>query len=154
ASGQLSEAAISRTVDAIAAMRDEAGREHVAQIAMVGTAGLRSAGNRADFDDALQERCGATVELIPGEEEGRLAYVAAVSSLPPTSGRLVVFDSGGGSTQFTFGQGTNVEDRFSLDVGAVRVSEHYGLSDEVTEDALREALAGVAGQLTRLDGAG
>jgi exopolyphosphatase/guanosine-5'-triphosphate,3'-diphosphate pyrophosphatase len=154
ATGRLSDEAISRTVDAIAEMRDEAAREHATAIAMVGTAGLRSAANRADFDDALSRRCGETVEIIPGEEEGRLAYVAAVSSLPPTSGRLVVFDSGGGSTQFTFGQGPKVDDRFSLDVGAVRVSEHYGLTGAVSEDSLQAALAGIAEQLARLDGAG
>ena len=143
ASGQLSDDAIKRTIDAIAAMRDEAQREHAAATAIVGTAGLRSATNRAAFDAALKQRCDATVEIIPGDEEARVAYVAAVSSLPLPGGRLVVFDSGGGSTQFTFGQGTQVDDRFSLNVGAVRVSERYGLTNAVTDDALASALGDI-----------
>ena len=36
-------------------------------------------------------------------------------------GSLVVFDTGGGSSQFTFGDGDDVEERFSVDVGAVRL---------------------------------
>jgi exopolyphosphatase / guanosine-5'-triphosphate,3'-diphosphate pyrophosphatase len=153
ASGQLSDDAIARTVDAIAAMHDEAVRQGASKTVIVGTAGLRSAQNRAAFDEALRDRCGLSVEIIPGEEEGRLAYVAAVSTLPISSGRLVVFDSGGGSTQFSIGHGARVDDRFSLDIGAVRVSERYGLTNAVTEDALTKALDGIAGDLARLDAA-
>jgi exopolyphosphatase/guanosine-5'-triphosphate,3'-diphosphate pyrophosphatase len=153
ASGQLSEDAIARTVDAIAGMRDEATREQATKIVVVGTAGLRSAGNRSAFDDALRARCDLTAEIIPGEEEGRLAYVAAITTVPVTGGRLVVFDSGGGSTQFSIGRGSDVEERFSLDIGAVRVSERYGLTDAVSEDAVKRAFEGIAGDLARLDGA-
>jgi len=39
----------------------------------------------------------------------------------------VVFDTGGGSTQFTFGHGVVVDDRYSLNVGAARLTEQYGL---------------------------
>ena len=118
---------------------------------IVGTAGLRSAANRAAFDDALRARCGRSIEIIGGEEEGRLAYVAATAGQPRGDERLVVFDSGGGSTQFTFGRGAAVEDRFSLDVGAVRIAERFGLTDAVSLavlddalDALREMLAPLA----------
>jgi exopolyphosphatase/guanosine-5'-triphosphate,3'-diphosphate pyrophosphatase len=42
-------------------------------------------------------------------------------------GPVVVFDTGGGSTQFTFGHGARVDERFSVEVGAVRYTERYGL---------------------------
>ena len=45
-----------------------------------------------------------------------------------TDGALVVFDTGGGSTQFTFGHGAEVDERFSVDVGAVRYTERFGLA--------------------------
>jgi Ppx/GppA phosphatase family len=44
---------------------------------------------------------------------------------------LVVFDTGGGSSQFTFGRGPQVEERFSVNVGAVRYTEHFGLAGAV-----------------------
>ena len=80
--GELTEPAVQRTVDAIAGMVDEARRHDAAAIAAVGTAGLRIAPNRQTFLDAVKARAGIDVEVISGEEEGRLAYVAATSALP------------------------------------------------------------------------
>ena len=58
------------------------------------------------FVDAVRERCGVEIEVISGEEEARLAYLAAMSGLGARrGGSLVVFDTGGGSSQFTFGHG-------------------------------------------------
>ena len=79
-------------------------REGPLDIVAVGTAGLRQAPNRDEFVEAVHARCGVTVEVISGREEARLAYLAAVSALALTGDRLLVFDSGGGSSQFTFGK--------------------------------------------------
>jgi exopolyphosphatase/guanosine-5'-triphosphate,3'-diphosphate pyrophosphatase len=65
---------------------------------------------------------------------------------------LVVFDTGGGSTQFTFGRGPAVDERFSVDVGAVRYTERFGLANVVTREVLAEALAAIAADLSRIDG--
>jgi exopolyphosphatase/guanosine-5'-triphosphate,3'-diphosphate pyrophosphatase len=64
----------------------------------------------------------------------------------------VVFDSGGGSIQFTFGHGRDVDERFSVDVGAVRLTERYGLEGSPSDDALTAAREAIARGLTRLDG--
>ena len=151
-SGLLADEAIRRTVEAIAAMAEEARRDRAADIAAIGTAGLRRAPNRDVLVDAVRARCGIAVEVISGEEEARLAYLAATSALPSAHGRLVVFDSGGGSTQLTFGEGGQIAEQFSVDVGAVRATERYGLAHAVSEDTLHDALAGIAADLARLDG--
>jgi exopolyphosphatase/guanosine-5'-triphosphate,3'-diphosphate pyrophosphatase len=150
--GRLTAPAMERTIDAIAAMVEQAHSQGVAAIAAVGTAGLRQAPNREDFVDEVKARCGVTVDVISGEEEGRLAYLAATSSLPVGGGPLVVFDSGGGSSQFTFGSSDAIDERFSLDVGAVRFTERYGLAGVVSRDVLEEALEAIAADLGRLDG--
>jgi len=54
------------------------------------------------------------------QEEGRLAYLAARSGLALAPGSLVLFDSGGGRTQFAFGHDSSVGQRFSLEVGSAR----------------------------------
>jgi exopolyphosphatase / guanosine-5'-triphosphate,3'-diphosphate pyrophosphatase len=151
-SGALDDAAIVRTVEAIVAMVEEARRAGPIEIVAVGTAGLRRATNRAMLVDAVRARAEITVEVISGEEEGRLAYLAATSALPAARGRLVVFDSGGGSTQFSFGHDDHIEERFSLDVGAVRVAERFDLGSAVTTDILEAALVALSSELARLDG--
>jgi len=149
-SGEINREAMARTVSTIAAMVDEARRNAVAGIAAVGTMGMRTARNSEQFIDAVRQRCGVRIEVIPGEEEGRLAYLAVKSGLRLEEGSLAVFDTGGGSTQFTFGHGTVVEERFSLNVGAVRYTERYGLAEAVSPGQLRAALDAISADLARL----
>ena len=58
------------------------------------------------------------------------------SGLVLGSGSLVVFDTGGGSSQFTFGHGEEIDERFSLNVGAARFTERYGLDGAVSDETL------------------
>ena len=146
------DAALERTAAAIAGMADEAKRRSVRAIAAVGTAGLRIASNRNEVIAAIEARTGLHIEVISGEEEGRLAYVAARSGLGLIAGSLVVFDTGGGSTQFTFGHDSSVDERFSVDVGAVRYTERYKLDGAVSTDVLHEAMAAISADLSRIEG--
>ena len=150
--GALNVAPMERTGEAIAEMVDEARRKGALAVAAVGTAGLRTASNSAVFVDAVEARSGVRIEIITGKEEGRLAYLAVKSSLGLGEGSLVVFDSGGGSSQFTFGQGDHVEERFSVDVGAARFTERFGLDGPVSREVLADALRAIAADLERLDG--
>jgi exopolyphosphatase/guanosine-5'-triphosphate,3'-diphosphate pyrophosphatase len=150
--GEIEREALERTVTAIQGMLDEAERDGARAIAAVGTAGLRMARNADDVLASIRERTGIGVEVISGEVEARLAYLAARAGLDLAEGSLVVFDTGGGSTQFTFGQGSQVDERFSVGVGAVRYTERFGLADTVTPEVLGEAQAAIADDLSRLDG--
>lgn len=150
AAGELTAASMGRTVDAIGDLVDEARRGGPLDIVAVGTAGLRQASNRDDFVAAVHTRCGVAVEVISGQEEARLAYLAAVSALPLTGDRLLVFDSGGGSSQFTFGRLDRIDEQFSVDVGAVRFTERFGLADAVPRESVEAALGAIATDLADL----
>jgi exopolyphosphatase/guanosine-5'-triphosphate,3'-diphosphate pyrophosphatase len=150
--GVIGDAALERAVAAIAGMVGEAKRHGVRAIAAVGTAGLRIAKNGDQVVAAIKARAGVHIEVISGEEEGRLAYLAAKSGLGLKTGSLVVFDTGGGSSQFTFGHDSSVDERFSVEVGAVRYTERYGLDNAVSPGVLREAMAAIAADLSRIDG--
>jgi exopolyphosphatase/guanosine-5'-triphosphate,3'-diphosphate pyrophosphatase len=139
-------------VAAIVGMAKEARRHQVEAISAVGTAWLRIARNRDDVIAAIRAGTGLTVEELSGEEESRLAYLAVQAELGVTEGSLVVFDTGGGSSQFTFGQGSQVEERFSVNVGAVRYTERFGLADAVDPGGLADALAAISADLARIDG--
>ncbi|MGH8949207.1 MAG: Ppx/GppA family phosphatase, partial [Acidimicrobiia bacterium] len=149
--GAISDEAMERTGQAIAGMVDEARHNRARAIVMVGTAALRTASNRDEVIDHIRKRTGFTVEAISGEEEARLAYLAVKAELGLDRGPLVVFDTGGGSSQFTFGEGDEVVERFSVPVGAVRYTETFGLADSVEPDVLASALATIAEDLSALD---
>jgi exopolyphosphatase/guanosine-5'-triphosphate,3'-diphosphate pyrophosphatase len=150
--GDIAPAAIARTVEAIAGMGEEAKRHDASALVAVGTMGLRSAKNSDAFIARVRERSGVTIQVIPGEEEGRLAYLAAKAGLSLAHGRLVVFDTGGGSTQFTFGRGDAVDEQFSLNIGAVRLTTEFKLGGLISREQLDAALGAIAAEFGRLDG--
>jgi exopolyphosphatase / guanosine-5'-triphosphate,3'-diphosphate pyrophosphatase len=152
ATGRLGPKAIERTAAAVADMAAEARRDGAEAIAAVGTAALRIAPNAAALIEAVRARCGVRVEVIGAEEETRLAYLAARAGLPAATGSIVVFDTGGGSSQFTFGAGDRVDERFSVDVGAARFTERFGLDGAVSREALTAVLEAIAADLDALAG--
>jgi exopolyphosphatase/guanosine-5'-triphosphate,3'-diphosphate pyrophosphatase len=133
-------------------MLDETRSKDIRALAAVGTAGLRIARNGAEVVAAIRARTGVQIEIVSGEDEARLAFLATTAALGPTPGRLVVFDTGGGSTQFTFGHGTEINERFSVDVGAAGYTERFGLGRAVSEDVLHQAMAAISTDLACLDG--
>jgi exopolyphosphatase/guanosine-5'-triphosphate,3'-diphosphate pyrophosphatase len=139
--GELGAEAIARNVDAVAAFQARASELGAATIVAVGTMALRSAANTEVFTDAVRERCGLEVEVVPGEEEARLSYLAVLSSLGVRKGRVAVFDTGGGSTEFILGKGEEIVERFSLDVGSRRPTEEFCKSDPVTDGELAAMVA-------------
>lgn len=161
--GEINPEAMERNVSSVAAFAAKAKELGADQIVSVGTMALRKASNSAEFVARVKETCGVEVQIIPGEEEARLSYLAILSGLPLQDGELVVFDTGGGSTEFIFGKGTEVIKRFSVNLGAVRITENYLKSDPVTPDEVQAALAqidkefaeaGVNGHPTQLVGMG
>ena len=86
----------------------------------------------------MRDRSGVALEVISGEDEGRLAHLAVATGIGLGDGPIVVFDTGGGSSQFTFGHGVVVDERFSLDVGAVRFTEQFGLAHAVSAEVVAD----------------
>jgi exopolyphosphatase / guanosine-5'-triphosphate,3'-diphosphate pyrophosphatase len=150
--GRLQPEPLRRTADAIVGMVEEARAAAAAEVAAVATAGMRQADNSAELVEGVRDRCGVGIEVISGEEEARLAYLAATSGLDVGRGSLVVFDTGGGSSEFTFGRDGKIVERFSLDVGAAPYTDRFGLDGAVSDDVLAQALDAIAGDLARLDG--
>jgi exopolyphosphatase/guanosine-5'-triphosphate,3'-diphosphate pyrophosphatase len=151
ATGAIAPAAVDRTAQAISRMTDTARKEGVRAVAAVGTAGMRIASNTADVVDEIRSRAGITVEVISGEEESRLAFLAVQTGLDTGSGNLVVFDTGGGSSQFTIGKGSDVAQRFSVNVGAVAYTETFELDQVVSAEVIDAALNAISADLVSLD---
>lgn len=161
--GRISDEALERNAQSVAVFAAEAKENGADMIVSVGTMALRSAANGADFVARVKELCGVEVQIIPGEEEARLSYLAILSGMPVPDGDLVIFDTGGGSTEFIFGKGTELVNRFSVNLGAIRITEKFFSDDPVAagsvEAAVKEiddefAAAGVAGTPVKLVGMG
>ena len=115
---------------------------------------LRDAENRDDFLQRAQERLGLTIDVIPGEEEARLSYLA-VRRDPQwrSQAHLRVIDIGGGSTEIIEGtpNGNDIASRISVNYGAVRLTEQFLRSDPPTVQQLEEANLAVMKAFARID---
>jgi len=134
--GIISDEAMARNIEALREFMEIAAKENVKEIIAVGTMCLRTAKNSDVFLKRAKDELELTIKVIPGEEEARLSYLAVLSTIGNTDKNVVVFDTGGGSTEFIFGKGTNLENRISLNLGAVHPTEEFLISDPVTEDEL------------------
>jgi len=140
--GAISPEAMERNVASVAAFAKQAKELGADRIVSVGTMALRKASNSAEFVEKVKKACGVEVQIIPGEEEARLSYLAILSGLPlEKDADLVVFDTGGGSTEFIYGKGTQMVKRFSVNLGAVRITENYLKADPVSPADVQAAIA-------------
>ena len=148
ATGMLAPEALERT---FAATEDYAAliRQHgVECVRFVATSATRDAGNRAVFVDGIKARLGVEPEVVSGAEEAGLSFAGATSVLPTLAGELVlVIDLGGGSTEFVVGDSGGVKAAISTDMGCVRFTERYLLSDPPTADEIAAAEAAVEAKL-------
>ena len=139
--GRISDEALERNAQSVATFAAKARELGAEKIVSVGTMALRSAENSADFVARVKELCNVDVQIIPGEEEARLSYLAVLSGLPLKDGELVIFDTGGGSTEFIFGRGKELKNRFSVNLGSNRITEDFFADDPVKEGSVEKAVA-------------
>lgn len=122
--GGLSAAAIERTAQAVAKFAQFARYEEAAEIVCVGTMALRTAQNAEDFLRRAYALSGVKVNVIPAEEEAELSGKAMIESIAGASyDEILLFDTGGGSTEFIYAKDGKPEKSFSVALGAVTLTE-------------------------------
>ena len=140
ATGRLDPDAIARTVDVLRDYRAVIDRCGATRVRMAATSASRDAANREEFFSAAREVLGVEPELLSGMEEGRLSFRGATADLDPERGPFLVFDIGGGSTEFVWGT-HDAEQVVSIDVGCVRTTEAWLHHDPPTAEELSQAIS-------------
>jgi exopolyphosphatase/guanosine-5'-triphosphate,3'-diphosphate pyrophosphatase len=147
ADGGLGRPGIERT---LAALTDYVAiaHSHGASIHAIGTEGLRRAPNASDFLEPAAKILGAPVEVIDGNREAALSFLAAQRSFPAeTQGTAVVIDIGGGSTEIIVACAGCMEFRRSLPLGSVRLTEKYVRNDPASAAEVAAITAEIVQQL-------
>jgi exopolyphosphatase / guanosine-5'-triphosphate,3'-diphosphate pyrophosphatase len=115
-------------------------REHgVSRLLALGTSALRDAQGAGEFLTRAAALLGVGVEVASGRREAELTYRGAALAMGQEDGpaeprerdvvKRLVFDVGGGSTEFILGSGDDVVlDALSLDIGSVRLFERHGMA--------------------------
>lgn len=102
ASGRLSRTSMARTVQALQICRRKIEQHGVTRMRLVATEACRRARNSRDFMRMVRRETGLAVEIIPTEEEARLAVISCAPLVDPGTDELLVVDIGGGSTELVW----------------------------------------------------
>jgi exopolyphosphatase/guanosine-5'-triphosphate,3'-diphosphate pyrophosphatase len=138
--------AIERTVSVLREYGEIIERLGATRVRATATSAARDARNRDEFfDPATEALRGVRPDLLSGEEEAALSFLGATAGLHEPTPYLVV-DVGGGSTEFVVGS-EKPEGLISIDIGCVRLTEQYLLSDPPEPEELSNAVSAVRDHL-------
>ena len=143
-SGYLSDAAMSRTIDALKICSDKMRRRNVSRSRLIATEACRIAANSGEFIDRVRRDTGLSLEIVSRETEAKLAVSGCASLIDRNCDWALVFDIGGGSSELIWLDLTrlarpwrrSIYDRLevqsciagwtSLPIGVVNLAERHG----------------------------
>jgi exopolyphosphatase / guanosine-5'-triphosphate,3'-diphosphate pyrophosphatase len=128
----------------------------VTEMMAFATSAIREASNGDAVLRDVRRRTGIDLQVLTGDEEARLTFLAVRRWFGWSSGRLLVLDIGGGSLEIAVGSDEVPDVAISVPLGAGRLTREFLAGDPPKADdvrALRKharaSIASVAGRVTR-----
>jgi len=84
-----------------------------------GTSAFRFSSNGGEVAKKLSSVIGREIEVLSGEEEGRISALAVINSLPVTDG--IMFDLGGGSLEVVYFRDRRIKEVYQFPLGGLRL---------------------------------
>jgi exopolyphosphatase/guanosine-5'-triphosphate,3'-diphosphate pyrophosphatase len=113
------------------------------------TSAVRDAVNSDAVLEHVRERTGVTIEVLSGEDEARLTFLAVRRWFGWSAGRLVVFDIGGGSLEIAGGADESPDVAWSLPLGAARLARQYFDGEKPDDEAIRRVRKEIRAEIAR-----
>lgn len=101
------------------------------------TSALREASNGVEIINSINKDFKIDLQVLSGEEEAKLTFLAARRWFGWSSGRLLVIDIGGGSLEMAVGVDESPEIATSLPLGAARLTKNFLKGDPYTDKSIR-----------------
>ena len=153
ADGSVNETGIVALTDFVAAALQVAEDKGCEEMLGFATSAVRDATNSDVVLDRVRAEAKVEIEVLPGEHEARLTFLAVRRWFGWSSGRLMVFDIGGGSLELAAGADEAPHVAQSLPLGAGRLTRDWLGGDPPGERAVRELRRHVRTEIARNAGA-
>ncbi|MFZ0323074.1 MAG: Ppx/GppA phosphatase family protein [Actinomycetes bacterium] len=114
------------------------------------TSAIREAPNGDRVLDTVRQETGVDLQVLTGEEEARLTFLAVRRWFGWSSGRLLVIDIGGGSLEVAIGRGEEPDGAFSLPLGAGRLTRDWLKGDPPSPADVKQMRKHVRAEIARL----
>ena len=148
--GLLLKEAMDRGLQTLAQYLKRCQEWEVQKIFAAGTSALREAKNSEDFLRLAKEKLDLSIEVISGDEEARLSFLAVTKDITETKKPILIVDVGGGSTEFILGKGNQILQWISLPLGSVRFTEEFLHSDPVQKEEWNRMEKKIRGHLVSI----
>jgi exopolyphosphatase / guanosine-5'-triphosphate,3'-diphosphate pyrophosphatase len=144
--GAIAAEKVAEVAEVVATQVRLAGELGAEAIRIVATAAIREATNTDEVASEIGRIAGVEVDVLSGEEEGRLAFIGATKTLGhPAEGQIAVVDVGGGSSEVVFGTvAGGVQAIRSFKIGSGALAEDHLVNDPPSASeirALRDAIS-------------
>ncbi|MET9116263.1 Ppx/GppA phosphatase family protein [Streptomyces longwoodensis] len=134
--------------DALQAAEDKG----VEELLPFATSAVREASNADDVLARVQEQTGVELQVLAGDEEARLTFLAARRWFGWSAGKLLVLDIGGGSLEIAYGIDEEPDAAVSLPLGAGRLTAGWLPGDPPGPEDVRALRRHVRAQIARTVG--
>lgn len=111
------------------------------------TSALREADNGEEIISTINRELEIDLQVLTGEDEAKLTFLATRRWFGWSSGRLLVVDIGGGSLEIAAGADEAPEAAVSLPLGAGRLTKNFLIGDPYTEKSVRNLRDHIENQL-------
>jgi exopolyphosphatase/guanosine-5'-triphosphate,3'-diphosphate pyrophosphatase len=135
--GQISEEGVSKLRDCIKNAIEKSLEAQTQELLPFATSALRGAKNGDEIIKNINKDFQIDLQVLSGEEEAKLTFLAARRWFGWSSGRLLVVDIGGGSLEMAVGTDESPEIAVSLPLGAARLTKDYLKGDPYSEKSVR-----------------
>ena len=143
----LTEAAQQRGLACLSRFVGRLGSVQPNRLRIVATNALRQAKNGHEFIQKAAEILPKHIEIIAGREEARLIYLG-VSHTMVNSGRRLVIDIGGGSTELIIGEEFEPIHTESLQMGCVAFTKAFFVDGEINQKSFDKAVVAARKELS------
>jgi exopolyphosphatase/guanosine-5'-triphosphate,3'-diphosphate pyrophosphatase len=151
--GALAESGITALSDFVAAALQVAVDRGCEEMLGFATSAVRDATNAEAVLERVRQEANVDIAVLPGEDEARLTFLAVRRWFGWSSGRLVVFDIGGGSLEIAAGSDEAPDVAQSLPLGAGRLTREWLRKDPPDESSVRDLRRLVRTEIARDAGA-
>jgi len=134
---QISEEGVSKLRDCIKNAIEKSLEAKTQELLPFATSALRGAKNGEEIIKAINKDFQIDLQVLSGEEEAKLTFLAARRWFGWSSGRLLVVDIGGGSLEMAVGTDESPEIAVSLPLGAARLTKDFLKGDPYSEKSVR-----------------
>ena len=138
--GNLTAEAMQSAIDCLSRFREILNAYPVENLRVVATNTIRIARNAGILLPPAAAAIGHPIEVISGEEEGRLIYMGVSNAVAIPGERRLVMDIGGGSTEVILGRGHEIVQVESFSIGTVKTSANFFPDGRLTEAAFEAAI--------------